>query len=151
MYRPGAARPVAHLDPLTVLISGQLRVPAWRLPVSVPFANFSSQDRHKTQGTPAAVHPNPVLSMSLSNTRGDDRPRSGFGFGSSTQETLTHGAEEPAALAVVLLKHMWFFFFLQESCKMRVLCSENRLFGSRYDCTCYTRGNPLFNTAVKAF
>lgn len=80
LYHPGAAQAVAHFAPLTVLISGQLQVPAWRLPVSVPFANFSSQDRHKTQGTPAAVHPNPVLSMSLSNTRGDDQPRSGFGL-----------------------------------------------------------------------
>lgn len=80
LSRPGAARAVGHFAPLTVLISGQLQVPAWRLPVSVPFANFSSQDRHEMQGAPAAVHPNPVLSMSLSNVWGDDQPGSGFGL-----------------------------------------------------------------------
>lgn len=56
--------------PKTVLISGQLQFSAWRLPVSVPFANFSSQGRHKTLGTPAAVHPNPVSSTSLDRTWG---------------------------------------------------------------------------------
>lgn len=81
--------------------------------MSVPFANFSSQDRHKMQGAPAAVHPNPVLSMSLSNVLGET---TSLGLGlvlvSSIQEALTHGAVEPAALAVALLKHTWIYFYL---------------------------------------
>lgn len=61
--------------------------------MSVPFANFSSQDRHKTQGTPAAVHSNPVLSMSLDHTWEEDQPQSGLV--PPIQETLAHRAEKP--------------------------------------------------------
>lgn len=49
---------------MVVLISGQLQVSRWQFPVSVPFANFSSQGRHKTQSVPAAVHRNPFWTMS---------------------------------------------------------------------------------------
>lgn len=82
--------------PRTVLISGQLQFSGWRLPVSVPFANFSSQGRHKTLGTPAAVHPNPVSSTSPDHTRGRQPASVWPWFGASVQEILTHGAEEPA-------------------------------------------------------
>lgn len=82
--------------PGTVLISGQLQFSGWRLPVSVPFANFSFQGRHKTQGTPAAVHPNPVSSTSLDHTRGRQPASVWPWFGASVQEILTHGAKEPA-------------------------------------------------------
>lgn len=74
--------------------------------MSVPFANFSSQDRHKTQGTPAAVHFNPVLSTSL----GHKQPQSGYALSRNTHththnmHTHMHGAERnPRALGCLCL------------------------------------------------
>lgn len=90
---------VADIVPVTVLISGQLQVSHSWLPVSVSFANFSSQGGHKTHGTPAAVHSNPVLSMFLCLSRGRQTSASVWRwFGGSIQEMLTHGTEEPKAL-----------------------------------------------------
>lgn len=92
--------------PRTVLISGQLQFSGWRLPVSVPFANFSSQGRHKTLGAPAAVHPNPVSSTSLDHTRGRQPASVWPWFGASVQEILTHGAKEPAGSLCCSAAHM---------------------------------------------
>lgn len=129
-YRPGVACAVADMVPVTVLISGQLQVSHWRLPVSVPFANFSSQDRHKTHGTPAAVHSNPVLSMSLYHTWERQPASVWLWFGASIQEALTHGAGEPKALGclcVFFAVHTTLFHH-GRSCEMWLLCYyKNRL------------------------
>lgn len=98
---------LADVVPVTVLIPDQLQVFHWRLPVSVPFANFSSQDRHKMRGTPAAVHSNPVTSSHVSESHVGRQAASVWArFGVSTQETLAHGAGE--AMSFRLLLHgMW--------------------------------------------
>lgn len=80
--------------------------------MSVPFANFSSQDRHEMQGAPAAVHPNPVLSVSLSNVWGDDQPGSGFGLVPPHRKHSHMVQWNRLALAGVLLKHTWVYFYL---------------------------------------
>lgn len=107
-YRPWVVCVPADIVPVTVLISGQLQVFHCRLPVSVPFANFVSQDRHKTQGTPAAVHSNPVTSMHVSVSHLGRQPAAVWArFGVSIQETLAHGAEEARALGCFFFAFAW--------------------------------------------
>lgn len=127
----GAEYAVAAIGPGTVLISGQLQVSGWRLPVSVPFANFSSQDRHKTQGTPAAVHSNPVSSTSLDHARGRQPASVWLWFGASVQEILTHGAEKPAGSLCFCSTYV--LVSVQRCCEMWVVCY------SKNDATCCVR------------
>lgn len=115
--------------PGTVLISGQLQFSGWRLPVSVPFANFSSQGRHKTQGTPAAVHPNPVSSTSLDHTRGRQPASVWPWFGASVQEILTHGAKEPAGSVCFCSTYVW--VSMHRFCETQLVCY------SKNDATCF--------------
>lgn len=113
---------VGEIVPVTVLISGQLQVSHCRLPVSVPFANFSSQDRHKMQGTPAAVHSNPVLSMSLYHTWEDNQPQSGYGLVPLYRKRSHMVHKKKKALGCLCFCRAYELVSSGQSFEMRVLC-----------------------------
>lgn len=112
----------ADIIPVAVLISGQLQVSRWWLPVSVSFANFSSQDGHKTHGTPAAVHSNPALSTFLYHTWEDNQPQSGCGLVAPYRKCSHMVQKNQKALGCLCFCSSYGLVSSGLSCKMWLLC-----------------------------